>query len=77
MLCGGVTTGVDRTQRQRCHHRCLVAAVPDKTHKAWPLASLRINNPDCFKFFTSLQCSTGMHCPQTTIFTVLSEDIEE
>lgn len=29
---------MDKTQRLRCHHRCLIATVPDKIHKVWPLA---------------------------------------
>lgn len=69
---------VDRTQRQRCHHRCLIAAVSDKIHKAWPLASLKINKSNCFKFvsprFARVYCHVFF---PPKLLTILSSDIPE
>lgn len=44
----------DRAQRHCCHRRCLIAAAPDKSHKAWPLDSHSMDNPDSQHWLTEV-----------------------
>lgn len=68
-----VNVPADKAQRHCCHHRCLIATVPEKIHKAWPLASYSMNSRLlqvllCFTSVCSGYCSV---LPQTIYCLIL------